>query len=133
MEGQKESTLKNIHVLDGTKETVQELVLGSLCPLENKVLCRLDSIEQRVVLIAGSGQDEDMVRRPLIERHCEEELNRGVVSLCLFLSLARAWGGGGGQSDPCLVVKMEDEYCKRQDECVRNTTRVYDSVSGGER
>lgn len=80
---------QNIHVLDGTKEAVQELVLGGLCPLEDKVLCRLDSVEQRVMLIAGSGQDEDMLGRSLMERHCEEELNRGVSLVSIFISGAR--------------------------------------------
>lgn len=53
----------SLHVLDGTQEGVQKLALGGLCALEHKVLCGLDGVEERVVLITRRGQDEDIVRR----------------------------------------------------------------------
>lgn len=59
----------NLHVLDGAQERVEELALGGLGALENKVLGRLDRVKERVVLIAWCRQDEDVVRRLEMSSH----------------------------------------------------------------
>jgi len=51
-----------LHILDSAQERVEELVLGGFCSLEDKVFCGLNSVEERVVLIARSGQDKDVLR-----------------------------------------------------------------------
>lgn len=48
-----------------------------------------------------------MVGRSLMERHCEEELNRGVFLVSIFISGARLGG-------KCFLVGSEDERRVRQ-------------------
>lgn len=61
--------VNNLHILDGAQERVEELALGSLGALEDKVLGRLDSVKERVVLIAWRRQDEDVLRRLEMSSH----------------------------------------------------------------
>lgn len=67
----------NLHVLDGAQERVEELTLGGLCTLEDKVLCRLDCVKERVVLIAWCWQDEDVVRRLEMSSHDRRDMRPG--------------------------------------------------------
>jgi hypothetical protein len=73
----------NLHVLDGAQEGVEELTLGGLCALEDKVLGRLDCVKKRVVLIAWCWQDEDVVGRLEMSSHDRRDVRPWAKRCCL--------------------------------------------------